>query len=161
LDYLVKPIDLGELRKAIDRYKVKAKKAPQSENLQLALQNMATKDVSDHQLILQTQEGEMRLVVKDIIRVEGERNYSYIYLKNSKKKLITKTLADLEGLLDDKGFFRCHRSYIINADHIAGTPKSFSLTLSDGMELPVSRRKKEAFGLWFEKYQADKLTKNE
>jgi two-component system, LytTR family, response regulator len=152
LDYLVKPIDLGELKEAIGRYKDSVKSAPQQENLKLALQNLNTEDVSEHQLILQTQEGELRLVLKNIIRIEGERNYSYIYLKNDKKKLVTKTLADLEELLDEKGFFRCHRSHIINAGHIAGKPKSFSVTLSDGIELPISRRKKEDFFLWLEKY---------
>jgi two-component system LytT family response regulator len=155
LDYLVKPIDLGELKKAIKRYKDSVRKTPQRENLMLALQNMNTKNVADHKLILQTQEGELRLVLKDIIRIEGERNYSYIYLKNGKKKLVTKTLADLEELLDHKGFFRCHRSHIINGEHITVHPNSFSVKLSDAFIAPISRRKKEEFKQWFENYPKD------
>jgi two-component system LytT family response regulator len=149
LDYLVKPIDLGELKKAIIRYKDSVRKIPQRENLKLALHNLKTENVADHKLVLQTQEGELRLVLKDIVRIEGERNYSYIYLINNKKKLVTKTLADLEELLDHKGFFRCHRSHIINGEHITVYPNSFSLKLSDAFVAPISRRKKEEFKRWF------------
>ena len=157
LDYLIKPIDLGELKKAIRRYKDRYKSVPKIDNLKLALQNNNTKQVSDHKLILQTQEGELRLTLKDIIRVEGERNYSYINLINNKKKLVTKTLADLEDLLDDKGFFRCHKSHIVNASHITAAPNRFTVELSDATKVPISRRKKDAFKLWFESYQSETL----
>jgi two-component system LytT family response regulator len=148
LDYLLKPIDLGELRKAIARYRTKLKEAGNNENLELALRNMKTADVADHQLVLQTQEGEMRLVVKNIVRIEGERNYSYIHLKNGKKKLVTKTLAGLEELMVEKGFFRCHRSHLINYRYIKNIQNSISLVLSDGVEIPIARRKKESFKQW-------------
>ena len=111
LDYLVKPIDLGELKQAIKWYKDSFRKTLQLENLKLALQNMDTKNVAEHKLVLQTQEGELRLVLKEIIRIEGERNYSYIYLKNGKKKLVTKTLADLEDLLNEKVFYQMAQRY--------------------------------------------------
>jgi len=153
LDYLVKPIDLGELKIALRRYKDNNKKMAQLENLKLALHNLHTKDITNHQLILQTQEGELRMIVKDIIRIRGEGNYSYIFLKNNKKKLVTKTLLQLKELLDNKGFYRCHKSHIINGFHIVGIPKTSSVIQSDGEELPISRRKKVEFKLWYENYR--------
>jgi two-component system LytT family response regulator len=150
LDYLVKPFDLGELRNAIQRYKEASNKKISDENLQLALLNKKTEDVSNHQLVLRTQEGEIRLAIKNIIRVEGERNYSYIYLKDGSKKLVAKTLSDLEELLDDKGLFRCHRSHLVNFSKIAGLKSRLFLTMSDGVEVPISRRKKDSFMRWFE-----------
>lgn len=149
LDYLVKPIDLGELKTAIQRYK-KNTANYNDENLQLALSNLKTKNVAEHQLILQTQEGELRLTVKNIIRIEGERNYSYIYLTNHKKKLVSKTLSDLEGMLEGKGFFRSHKSFLVNRLNIKSHRNSLILVLSDDTEIPISRRKKEAFKSWFE-----------
>lgn len=151
LDYLLKPIDLGELKKAITRYK---RTTLNNENLYLALQNQQTKQVSNHQLILKTQEGEIRLVVNDIIRMEADSNYSYIYLKSGKKKLVTKTLAYLEELLDDKGFYRCHRSHLINGAYISGNPNRLSISLSDGSEIPIARRKKLEFKEWEAAYQS-------
>jgi DNA-binding LytR/AlgR family response regulator len=115
-----------------------------------ALTNINSKKASDQTLILQTHEGELRFVLKDIIRIEGERNYSYTYLVNNKKKLTTKTLGDLEELLDDKGFFRCHKSHLVNLVHIQSGIKAYAVTLSKGEKMPVSRRKKEAFKIWLE-----------
>ena len=100
-------------------------------------------------MVLKTQEGEMRIILKEIIRVEGERNYSYIYLTSGKKKLTTKTLGDLEDLLNDKGFFRCHKSHLVNFMHINSLPNSFSMLLTNGFEMPIARRKKEEFRIWY------------
>lgn len=152
LDYLLKPIDLGELKKAIRRFKSQSRNKPQKDNIALALHNRNTKNVADHMLILKTQDGDLRLSIKDIVHIEGDRNYSYIHLSNTTKKLVTKTLSDLEVLLDSKGFFRSHRSHILNSVHIIKT-NGFSTELSTGVKLPVSRRKKKEFASWFEEYQ--------
>jgi two-component system LytT family response regulator len=149
LDYLLKPIDLGELKRAITRFKNKTRARPQRENLNLALRNMATNHVAEHLLILKTQDGSLKIVLKDIVHIEGDRNYSYIHLRNGSKKLVTKTLSNLEELLDSKGFYRCHRSYIINRQHISRT-KGETVLLADSITIPISRRKKKPFQLWFE-----------
>lgn len=152
LDYLLKPIDLGELRKAIKRYKDQHKTIAQKENIALAVRNSKTKNVSDHMLVLKTQDGTLRLVLKDIVHIEGDRNYSYIHLKNATKKLVTKTLSDLEELLDSKGFYRCHRSHILNREHILDS-KGILAILTNNVQIPISRRKKKPFRQWFESSQ--------
>nr|WP_321247097.1 LytTR family DNA-binding domain-containing protein [uncultured Psychroserpens sp.] len=153
LDYLLKPIDLGELKKAIKRYKIHNKENLQKENLSLALKNIANKNVSNHILNLKTQDGHLRLVLNDIVHIEGDRNYSYINLKNGTKKLVTKTLIELEELLDSKGFYRCHKSHIINAQHITSYSKGSLVELSKTISIPISRRKKKPFIEWFIAYQ--------
>jgi two-component system LytT family response regulator len=153
LDYLVKPIDLGELKLAIKRYQHKKFSDSTPEKIQSVLQNIQTRNVSDLKLILKTQEGELNLTLKDIIRIEGERNYSFIYLKNEKKKLVTKTLADLDDLLNESGFFRCHRSFIVNQTNIMHYPNAITLIMSDSAEIPISRRKKNEFKLWLSQYR--------
>ena len=150
LDYLVKPIDLGELKQAIQRYKSNVKENKRPDNVHQALANLKTKNASDQTLTLQTQEGELRLVLKNIVRIEGERNYSYIYLASNKKKLTTKTIGDIEELLNDKGFFRCHKSHLINKIHITSYQNSILVILSDETEIPIARRRKEAFRDWYE-----------
>ena len=86
--------------------------------------NSKSNGTTEPRLVLQTREGELQLIVRNIIRIEGERNYSYIYLKNEKKKLSTKTLGELEDILDGKGFFRCHKSHLINFVHNITNPNS-------------------------------------
>lgn len=153
LDYLLKPIDLGELKKSIKRYKGRLQTTITQENVKMALQNLAAKNTSEHMLLLKTQDGPLRLILKDIIRIEGDRNYSFIYLKHNVKKLVSKTLIDLEELLDYKGFYRCHRSHIVNADHIIPSANSISVIMSDQSKIPISRRKKKEFHLWYNSYR--------
>ena len=150
LDYLVKPIKLNELKEAINRYKSNVEKFKLFDRVQQALINLNTKNVADQTLVLQTHEKELRITIKDITYVEAARNYSYIHLSNNKKKLCTKTLSDLEEMLQGKGFFRCHKSFMVNRIHITSYETSNLIILSDGVEVPISRRKKDAFKAWYE-----------
>ncbi len=142
-DFLVKPINLKELQQAINRYRAfvkRNKKLEENGNI-------------EPRLVLHTQEGDLQLILRNIIRIEGERNYSFIYLKNQKKILSTKTLGDLEYILSQKGFFRSHKSHLINSTHIRNYPNSSLVMLSDGSSIPIARRKKEDFKNWWESFQ--------
>lgn len=154
LDYLVKPIDLEELKQAIKRYRSNVRRNKQPNNVRQALVNFKTKDVREQTLYLRTQKGEITLVLKNIVRIEGERNYSYIYLINHKKILASKNLGDLEELLVDKGFFRCHKSHLINFVYIKSFSSKFAVILSDDTEIPIARRKKEDFQVWHNQHLA-------
>lgn len=131
LDYLVKPIDLDELRQAIKRYKAKLKSGCANQNINQVLQNIKTENPLDQMLTIYLQDGEWRFVLGEIIYIQGERNYSTVFQLNQKKKLVSKTLKEFETLLNDKGFFRCHKSYLINGAHIITQPNSHTLILSD------------------------------
>jgi len=152
LDYLVKPIDLGELKQAIQRYKVSLKDNASKEKLTQALDNMK-KSIHDQVLTLQTQEGEIKIPLKEIIQIEGERNYSTIFLKSKKKVLATKALGSLEEILGDKGFFRCHKSHLVNAYHIQSIERGVTVLLSNETKLPIARRKKSAFIEWKDNFK--------
>lgn len=149
LDYILKPIDLGELKQAIKRFTKRANPALNQNRIQQALHNFKAASPSEEVLTLHLQDGELRLPVKDIVQIRGERNYSYISLQNASKKLASKTLGDFEDLLSDKGFFRCHKSHLINGLHIQSLLNKTSLQLSDANIVPISRRKKEAFDSWY------------
>lgn len=150
LDYLVKPIDLGELRAAVKRYSESVKAHEPGAHVQNALSNFKMTDAGDEVLLLQQQDGELKLVLKDIVRIDGERNYSFIYKTDGKKILASRTLGNFEEILSDKGFFRCHKSHLINGRHISSTQGKESVTMSDETQLPISRRKADGFKKWFE-----------
>ena len=149
LDYLTKPIDSIELKQAIERFQSQNPNFNR-EQVQQALTNLRTPNPEDQILRLQVQDGEMRLALKNIVRIEGERNYSYIFLSNNKKKLASKTLSHFEEILSDKGFFRCHKSHLVNQHFIKSIQNtSVVLSLNDS-EIPVARRKKVEFKKWLE-----------
>jgi two-component system LytT family response regulator len=144
LDYLEKPIKESELNEAIH----KIGKSKSKNDVSLALQNLGTKTVDDQKLVLPTQIGTLRFALKQITHIEGERNYSYIYLSNGSRELSSKNLAYFEDILIDKNFFRCHRSYLINKYHIAEL-KNDQFVLKNGLEIPIARRKKTEAETWF------------
>ena len=144
LDYLVKPIQETELKEAIH----KISKPKSNDIVSLALQNLGAKSVDDQKLVLPTQSGTLRFALKQITHIEGERNYSYIYLSNGSKELSSKNLAYFEDILMDKSFFRSHRSYLVNRYHIETLKDDFFL-LKNGLEIPISRRKKTEADTWF------------
>lgn len=145
LDYLVKPVQEHELDEAIRRL---LKSSPNGAEVRHALSNLEVQPVEDQKLVLPTQHGTLRLPLKHITYLEGERNYSYIHLSNGTRELSSKTLAYFEDILIDKHFFRSHRSYLVNKYHIeAITGDRF--VLKGGGEVPISRRKRAEAETWF------------
>lgn len=145
MDYLVKPIEETELKEAIRRIG----KTKSNNDVSIALQNIGAKTVEEQKLILPTQTGTLRFALKQITHVEGERNYSNICLVNSSRELSSKNLSYFEDILIDKGFFRSHRSYLVNRYHIEALRGDYFI-LKNGLEIPISRRKKTEAEAWFD-----------
>ena len=145
LDYLIKPIKESELDEAIKRI---LKSSSNSIEVKNALSNIESQSVENQKLVLATQNGTLRLPLKQITHIEGERNYSYIYFANGSRELSSKNLAYFEEILTDKSFFRSHRSYLVNKYHIEYL-KNDHFGLKNGVEIPISRRKLTEANTWF------------
>lgn len=145
LDYLIKPIKESELEEAIRRF---LKSAVNSIDVKQALSNLESQPVENQKLVLSTQNGSLRIPLKQITHIEGDRNYCNIHLTNGSRELSSKNLAYFEDILLDKNFFRSHRSYLVNRYHIEAL-KSDNFVLKNGFEIPISRRKKAEADTWF------------
>ncbi|HYF32177.1 MAG TPA: LytTR family DNA-binding domain-containing protein [Chitinophagaceae bacterium] len=140
LDYLLKPIDADELIQAVSKF-IKENKQ-QQELYQNLLQN-ASQNQSEFRLAFNTQEGSFFHYPREIIRVEGENNYSKIFFENNKKLLLSKTLKEFEEMLADYGFIRVHKSHLVNKKHVRRYSPEGWLAMSDGTKVEVSRRRRE------------------
>lgn len=69
---------------------------------------------SDHTIALPELNGFAIIQINSIVRCEGERNYTRVFYRDGSSVLISRTLLDFDQLLVDKGFFRIHRSHLIN-----------------------------------------------
>ncbi len=146
IDYLLKPINVAELKiavkKVIDK-NLQKKKNYQLENLlELIKQNQ---NHNEHRIALPTAQ-EIRFVnPKDIIRCESSNNYTTFYLNNEEKLIISKPIYFYEELLNDYGFIRCHQSHLVNKKFITSFVKEDGgyLLLENKKQLPVSKQKKE------------------
>ena len=131
VDYLLKPIDLDLLSKAIDKLKIKR-------------QGQAIINTDEGRVLsLSTQEELRRVKQSNIIRLESSGNYTFFYLTDGSKVLVTKTMKIFEKQLDQK-FVRVHQSHIVNLDHIRAYVKSEGgyIEMRDDSIVPVSVRKK-------------------
>jgi two-component system LytT family response regulator len=85
------------------------------------------------------------LRVHDIIRCEGDRNYTSIFMTGDRKITVSRTLRDFDDMLGKYGFLRIHKSHLINLNFLEKFVKADGgqAELSDGVRLPVSSRRKE------------------
>jgi two-component system LytT family response regulator len=85
--------------------------------------------------------------LEDIVYLEANNNYTYIYLSTQKKILVSRTLKDFEDILPAESFLRIHHSNIINKSfverHIRGD--GGQVVMRNGIVLDVSKRKKSEF----------------
>ena len=145
LDYLLKPIDIVDLQNALNRHIVRREHGLQQQDdlINNLLTNLKQKDGAHFKLALSTSEGTFFFDPKDIIRLEGESNYTRFFFSNHKPVLVSKTLKDYEELLNAHDFIRVHKSYLVNRSFAQHMDRDGVLWLTDGSHILVSRRKKD------------------
>ncbi|WP_350284982.1 LytTR family DNA-binding domain-containing protein [uncultured Croceitalea sp.] len=144
--YLMKPINIDELIKAVD-YVVDIKKGEyelEGKVLQTTLKK------AEGKITLPQQDGFQVLEVADIYFCKADDNYTEIYLEN-KKILVSKTLKYFEEALSEFPFSRIHKSYLVNVNEIQKYKKGKggSVVLSNGKELSVSASRKAELLAYF------------
>jgi two-component system, LytTR family, response regulator len=145
-DYLLKPIDIEELITAISKV-VLTENNQTKKQVEVLQQNMQHQKKQLNKLAIATLDGLMFYDINDIVHLEANSNYTYIYLVNKTKITASKTLKEFEELLPDDIFFRTHHSHLINLNFIKRYIKGDGgqIELQNGTYVDVSRRKKEEF----------------
>lgn len=143
VDYLLKPIEVDDLRSAVNRV-VERKRDKAHSNLQVLKENLGQGETMQKIAIPGMQD--VRFVkVNDIIRIEGDSNYSFIYIDGGEKIHSSRTLGDYEELLTShRNFFRVHKTHLVNLDHVVKLIKTEGgyLEMKDGSQVEISRRRK-------------------
>lgn len=137
--YLLKPISIDELIKAVNH----VTEIKEKEN-QLQHQILAPKTQNvNGKITIPQQDGFEVLNVNDIVFCKADDNYTEIHLANS-KKLVSKTLKYFEDALAEYPFARIHKSYLVNVNAITKYKKGKggSVLVSNGKEILVSASKK-------------------
>jgi two-component system LytT family response regulator len=141
--YLLKPISIDELIKAVDFVSEIKTKEREFTNEILTPRFVNTNE----KISIPNQTGFELINTDDIIFCKADDNYTHIFLKNDQTKLVSKTLGFFEKQLTEKGFFRIHKSYLINLSSIKSyhKGKGGTVVLSTGKSLPVASSKKASF----------------
>ncbi|MBK6832991.1 MAG: response regulator transcription factor [Bacteroidetes bacterium] len=147
LDYLLKPIDVEELIAAVNKVQEKKSSVSGVENLAFLLQNLQQKNDNYSKITLPTGNAYEIVNIPDIIRCEAEGSYTNFYLNGNKKIMVSASLKHYEDLLPEKDFIRVHHHHLINMNHVIRFLKVDGgyAVMSDGTQVELSRRKKDAF----------------
>lgn len=155
VDYILKPINIHEFIEAVGRVtKKRSERAGHpNESYKVLLENLRSSVPS--RLAIPTADGMEYLNPREIIRIEADRSYSWFFLNNDRKILVSKHLKEFQELLGDRYFFRSHNSHLINLKFVKKFIRREGgyIAMSDGAIIPVSRNKKDMFLLQMAKFK--------
>ncbi|MDB5122503.1 MAG: Two component transcriptional regulator, LytTR family [Mucilaginibacter sp.] len=145
LDYLLKPIDINELKLAVEkaRYKIAAKQ--KNNNIENLLEYIRSEHKDPPKIALPTLQEIIYVKVSEIIRCEASNNYTLFYLQGGENVLVCKTLKEFAELLKPYNFIRAHQSHLVNLYFVKSYLKEDggSLFLNDRTKIPISRQNRD------------------
>ncbi|QOR76379.1 MAG: response regulator transcription factor [Thermoflavifilum sp.] len=148
LDYLLKPIKVGEVQQALAKVRERKEK-----NIRSTAPTSYLKDYLKNsgaglsKIVIPVNDGYNIIDLKDIVYCEALDSYTRVKLTNGTHHVVSKSLKEYEEMLEDKGFYRVHKSYLINVNHIVKIIKGVgaAVIMSDKQNIPISNRKKNEF----------------
>lgn len=143
-DYIVKPVLIENVRSTIARIS-EIPVLQEKQRVEVLKRNLSRNPDPDQTIALPEINGFTIVKVSDIIRCEGERNYSRVFFKNGSSVLVSRTLLDFDNLLVTHGFFRIHRSHLICLKSVNRYLKTDGgmVEMNDKTQLPVSPKFKD------------------
>jgi two-component system, LytTR family, response regulator len=141
LDYLIKPVTLEDLSKALGRL------AGKQTGLPAAGPRLSNDGSRFYRLPLPTSEGIVFIDTEDIVHAVAEGSYTVFYLTNGRNIMVSKPLGDFEERLARRNFFRIHNSHIINLGQVSKYIRGEGgyVVMTGNASVPVSRSRKEEF----------------
>jgi two-component system LytT family response regulator len=146
VDYILKPININEFVEAVKKVEAsRQKNKSSSSSIDALLENI--RSALPSKLAIPTSDGMEYLNTNEIIRVEADRSYSWFYLTDNRKYLVSRNLKEYQELLGDRNFFRTHNSHLINLEFVKKFVRQEGgyVLMTDGSNVPISRSKKELF----------------
>jgi two-component system LytT family response regulator len=143
IDYLLKPVSSDDLTRAIQRFRDRADKGVSAQQLELLFGRLDGKAIQ--KIALPSAEGLDFVVPTEIVRCESQSNYTNVYFTTRRKVLVSRTLKEIEEMLQGHGFYRVHHSHLVNLNSISRYVKGSGgyLVMEDKAEVPVSRSRKD------------------
>lgn len=144
IDYLLKPVEIESLQKAIDKVdrKVSGKFKEQVSILKNIYKGEDVKKIA-----IPLSDGLSFFDINDIILFAADGAYTNVFFKNKSKVLVSKRLKFFEDILENRNiFFRAHRSSMINVNYLKKYHKGQStIQMDNDVEIQIARERKNEF----------------
>lgn len=144
--YLLKPLNIEELIKAVDKVQQHISNKEIFDRNKIVLENFKTSQPEKRQITVPTLEGFEVVKMEEIVRLQGNGNFTDIYLKDGTKKMACRFLKHYAEILPHP-FIRVHKSHIININYVKSYNRSLGgfVVLYDKTEIDISAGYKEEF----------------
>ena len=141
VDYLLKPIDVDELKTAVQRAARIMTNTTEQRSYLLEVKNSNDLPKS---IALHSQDRIHLITIANIIRCQAEGNYTRFLFHDAKPILVAKTLKSYSDLLEAHGFLRVHQSHLINPRYLKEFVKTDGgyLIMQGQTKVPVSVRRR-------------------
>ena len=146
-DYILKPVLPENVKATIHRIKDIPMQKGKNQIELLRSQLEEKEEQKEPTIALPEMNGFAIIKVKSILRCEGERNYTRVFYKDGTSVLISRTLLEFDQLLVPHGFFRIHRSHLVNLDYVSRYLKADGgmVEMTDKSKLKISPKFKDEF----------------
>jgi two-component system LytT family response regulator len=143
-DYIVKPIIPDDIKLVIKRVRENSENLDKDELKSLKRKLSAYAKDGQATIALPEINGFAIVKVADIEHCKGERNYSRVYFEDGTETLVSRTLMEFDNMLSQHGFFRIHRSHLVNLDDVVKYIKASGgmVEMKSGEMLKVSPKYK-------------------
>jgi len=144
IDYLLKPVDVNDLKEAVKKATDKIDQKSGKANIDNLLHNINNPEAKQR-VAFAGREGYEFIEITSIVYAQAEGAYTHVFLTNKRKLIISKTLSDIEEMLPANQFQRIHHSTLVNLNHVTHFYKTDGgyIVLDSGEKLVVSKSKKE------------------
>ncbi|MDA3911838.1 MAG: LytTR family DNA-binding domain-containing protein, partial [Bacteroidales bacterium] len=140
-DYLLKPIHPTDFKTACERLIQETTQSLEA-RVKTLEENLNTQG-DNQKIVLRTAEKHIIVKVQEIVNLEADNIYTSIFFKDGKRIVVSKPIKHFEELLTEKGFYRSHRSHLVNITEISEYVKSDGgyLVMSNSKQIPLSTSK--------------------
>lgn len=147
VDYLLKPINLQELKQAVNKAIVNIERKESFNKITHLLANINTPQPELKKIGIVTVNGISFKQVNHIVRLKADGNYTHFFFTDGTKEVSSKNLKEYEDILPKHNFCRIHNAHIINLNCIQNYKKGRggTVVMEDGTEIEVSQRKRVEF----------------
>ncbi len=145
LDYLLKPIDIDELKLAIAKADEKINTLVKQSQVDFLVQQWESKKQLPKKIALSFQNEIRYVVIEDIVRCEADDTYTVFHFLHEPKIIASKPLKEYSELLTPHGFIRTHQSHLINPNYVKCWLKEDggTILLENEVKIPVSKPNRE------------------
>ncbi|MBE0646191.1 MAG: response regulator transcription factor [Bacteroidales bacterium] len=144
VDYLLKPVNPEHLVTAINRAALLIRDHFNTQ-MNALYENLRSVARQDKKIILKTSEQIHLLDLKNIVSLQSDSCYTTVHTSEGEHIMVAKTLKEYEEMLTGCGFYRVHKSHLINLAHIKRFDKQDGgyIVLANDVKIPVASRKRE------------------